>query len=115
MSGSNGELNMTRIASPCVPMEIVDHIFKLVLMFSATSAVQFRSIASITLASTTFRQIVLRHYFRDMIPETKANWAWLSRMLTAQDEREVARGRKGAFIWVRCVYAHPSGRFQKMA
>ena len=91
------------MTSPCVPIEIIDHIFKLVLMFSAmdSGTIQFRSIASITLASTAFRQIALRHYLRDMIPQTKAIWAWLSRMLTAQDEREVARGRKGAFIWVR--------------
>jgi hypothetical protein len=106
---SDGEFNMA-MASPCVPIELIDNILKFALMPSATdfTTPQFRSIASVALASTTFRQVALRRYFRDITPETKAHWASLLRMLSAQDEREVAKGRKGAFIWVRCVYAHPS-------
>jgi hypothetical protein len=111
---SDGELNMT-MASPCVPIELIDNILKFTLMSSATdfTTPQFRSIASVALASTTFRQVALRRYFRDITPETKAHWASLLRMLSAQDEREVVRGGKGAFIWVRCVYAHPSKRVRK--
>jgi hypothetical protein len=98
-------------ASPRVPIEIVDHILKLALNLSQPNYAtrQFSSISSFALASTTFRQIALRNYFRDITPETKTHWANLSRILSAQDEREVARGGKGVFTCVRCVYAQPPG------
>jgi hypothetical protein len=105
----DGELNTT-IASPRIPIEIIEHILKLALIPPRTDCTtrQFHSIASVTLASTIFRQSALRWYFRDITPVTRDHWAGLSKMLSAQNEREVARGGKGAFIWVRYVYAHLS-------
>jgi hypothetical protein len=102
----DGELDTT-IASPRIPVEIIDYILKLALMLPRTdfTTPQFHSIASVTLASMMFRQIAFRWYFRDITPITRAHWAGLSEMLSAQDGREVARGGKGAFIWVRYVYA----------
>ena len=107
----------TTTASPRVPIEIVDHILKLALNLSQQNYTtrKFSSIASFALASTTFRQIALRSYFRDITPETKAHWAGLCRMLGAQDEREIARGGKGAFSWVRYVYAYSSRKVRKVS
>jgi len=63
-----------------IPTEIVDHIIALVLTSSAHS---FASIASLSLASSDFRQIALRLFFSTIKARSRTRWAKLWNILAS--------------------------------
>ena len=73
------------------PNELIDAIVEFILVWNT----KFSSIASFTLASTTFRLIALRRFFLSLHLSNSAHWTRLHRVLIAQGEQ--------AFTWVRCV------------
>jgi hypothetical protein len=97
--------------SPRIPLELVEHILSYVTSdciksLSVSSecfdpaeprAIDFASIASFSLASSTFRKIALRHYFSVLTLRSTNHSARLWRLLFAQ-------GGGQGFSWVKYMY-----------
>jgi len=96
--------------SPRVPIEILDVIIEFFIDTTASSSdskscASYAYIAALTLVSTDFRQLALRHYFRNLMLISRRHWACLFNFLTSEHERNQLRRWSGDFTWVKCVYA----------
>jgi hypothetical protein len=96
--------------SPRVPIEILDTIIEFFIESTASSpdskfCASYAYIVALTLVSIDFRQLALRHYFRNLMLLSRRHWAGLFNFLTSEHQRNQLRRWSGDFTWVKCVYA----------
>ena len=96
--------------SPRVPIEILDVIIEFFIESAVSSpdskfCALYTHIVALTLVSTDFRQLALRHYFRNLMLLSRRHWAGIFNLLTSEHEKNQLRRWSGDFTWVKCVYA----------
>ncbi|ESK87390.1 hypothetical protein Moror_11660 [Moniliophthora roreri MCA 2997] len=93
--------------TPCIPAEILDKIVEFALTTSALESMvdPFSSITSFSLVSSTFRQISLRRYLRDVVVRSREHWDWLYQLMMGYDTRTTGKGR---FIGIRSFSSNSS-------
>lgn len=93
--------------SPRVPTEILDVIIEFFIESMADSkfCAPYAYIVALTLVSTDFRQLALRHYFRHLMLLSRRHWASHFILLTSEHDKNQLRRWSGGFSWVKCVYA----------
>jgi hypothetical protein len=96
--GDSDGLVMQMKQNTYIPTEIVDNIIALVLALSSQS---FASIASVSLASSDFRQIALRLFFSTIKSRSRTRWSNLWYFLASANRNSVHGTRPHG--WVRCV------------
>lgn len=91
--------------SPRVPTEILDVIIEFFIESMADSkfCAPYAYIVALTLVSTDFRQLALRHYFRHLMLLSRRHWASHFILLTSEHDKNQLRRWSGGFSWVKSL------------